>query len=215
MSCLFLFFFPPLLQTLSCLGERPRRRQTPHDTFVCFMVTYFKPHVFRWLRERFQHDLHLVKRQDKHGVGGDPCLSRISAPGNTCLQRRRAERRKNKRGSQESREQKGCVWFTLVLTVDSLSLSVADSSLAAHVPAIYTPGPLSLSAALLFGYYSTSTRTNIPIRGKADKQETVAGSLGGHELKAWLFPYFCFFQLLLRLGMRWYCFDIVGDPRLF
>lgn len=146
MSC-FLFFFST--HTLSCLGERPRRRQTPHDTLVCFMVAYFKPHVFRWLRERFQHDLHLVKRQDKHGVGGDPCLCRISAPGNTCLRRRRAERRKNKRGSRESREQKGCAWFTPVLTVDSLSLSVADSSLAARVHAICTRGPLSLSAALL------------------------------------------------------------------
>lgn len=63
------------------------------------------------------------------------------------------------------------------------------------------PGSSLIVCGPPFGYYSTSTRTNIPIRRKTDKQETVAGNLEGHELKAWFF--FSLFLFLPDTLMSW------------
>ncbi len=43
--------------------------------------------------------------QDKHGVGGDLRICRMSAPGNECLRGQRAEDRRGKTGEEEKEEQ--------------------------------------------------------------------------------------------------------------
>lgn len=87
-------------------------------------------------------------------------------------------KKKNKRGSGESRGTEGLrviyagvdCWLTLAVCRWQFSRCPCSCHLY--------PGSSLIVCSPPFGYYSTSTRTNIPIRRKADKQETVAGSLG-------------------------------------
>lgn len=112
------------------------RWYTSNHMFFCECESYF------------QHDLYLVKCQDKHGVGGDLRLSGMSARGNECLWRQRAERRTGEEKQEEEKRKKrrAGLWFMPVLIVDLLSLSRSLISLfPPHILSIY----LSLLSFLL------------------------------------------------------------------
>ncbi len=131
---------------------------------------YISNHMFLWVWEHFQHDLYLVKCQDKHGVGGDLRLSRVSAPGNECLWRQRAEERTGEEKQEEKKRKKknkSRLWFMSVLTVDLLLLSLTLFSLFAphFLPFIFQSSLfscLSLSSALTLAFFYISAHTNIP-----------------------------------------------------
>lgn len=89
---------------------------------VCFQVIYYTPHVFLWVWDYFQCDLYLLKCQDKHGAGGDLCLSWMSAPLATNVCGDIEQERKNRR-----RRRHDLCWCWLLTYSRCLSLSFLSS----------------------------------------------------------------------------------------